>query len=687
MSFSDDYSRVLEKAQREQERRAGQRTASWFGLRGVLWLFLRQWKYLLWTTSLVSLQVVEVAILAWVHYVYLSAGSLEFLRIVSSVSLFGILSVVAVKSLPLERLAGTVRNTGERQRIRVLQLGKLLFLAVALICAGIAFYIVQFTTLHFTAPPAFRAVLMAGLISLPFDVLSTFLFYHLRYFPQATLRKPYRLISIGFYILSLGFLYLDIPLAFLVCNVLPRFILIRALWRQTARESWLRIFVLKIRKLSDAYLYIHRFLPRLFWIALGLALLEASLYIVFSAVSRESPDAGLLIYFAHKICHVTLILGAKTVLILFNQSQLYRRARFSRGILRIQRQVWIGFLVYAAIATGLLPLLLMKRNVVGWASPVGETFQLSGTLMLALIVIVVIRSLALVHCLWLVNIPKRVWGWLGRFLPVVSVYIAVRIAQWSAGELEQGKVEDVFLQVLWWDGVTHLVIGVLLAFAMFQKAPPIAGGPSLRELVGRGRRREGALLWIRFWPKTDFATTDSYHHASIRNVLGATVLPLHQRTAVAFFESTSENDARYRLLESFGAVIEEVYEGNDVLRWYEFTIGRKSPDAGGKQGKEWANIISAGKVPEGCMSLSRRSKRWPLEGFNDEEIQTKAASFVARIESKNDWIPSLRAGDKGFLYWRDSTGERLFYVFPEKRNFFDQYRFRCFLQSVCGGGA
>lgn len=70
--------------------------------------------------------------------------------------------------------------------------------------------------------PIYRAVLVAGVLALPFDLFSSYMFYNLRAFRPAAMRLDIRPIAIGVHLVALVWLYLDLPLLFLCTVLAPR---------------------------------------------------------------------------------------------------------------------------------------------------------------------------------------------------------------------------------------------------------------------------------------------------------------------------------------------------------------------------------------------------------------------------------------------------------------------------------
>ncbi len=350
----------------------------------------RQQKYLLWAFYLVGTQVLEIFILAKAHLVFFSPESLFVLRLLSSFTLVGVVGAIAVRRVIIEKRSED--DYGEHDAASTVKtLAHVLFLATAALTLIISLYVLYGTNLTLSSAPMFRAVIIAGLCALPFDTLTTFLFYN-----RSTLGAPppsrrIRYWFFGFSILALLSLFSSYPLLYLFLKLTPRVITAFYLWSSFTRLSLQELLGFSFISNSARIAMVDTF--KRIGPACGLlAAQEVSFFLVTAPLVSSFEWAGLTIYFAHKMIHTASMIGFKGALPLVRWRTLAQRLCDKTLQHDFSFKLFVTTVFSAFLSFVILPPLLARNWLFIYASPTGEFDTFNPILIPALAIFVFAHS-------------------------------------------------------------------------------------------------------------------------------------------------------------------------------------------------------------------------------------------------------------------------------------------------------
>lgn len=432
-------------------------------------LFKRQKTYLFWITALMMVQISEIAILAFSHFIFFPPESLDILRVLSSLSFIGILAAFNTRFFDYKKELSAPMST------RMIFCARFLFLAAACISLLLSAYVIFFTNLHLSTPPIYRAVILAGIMGLPFDILNTFVIYNLKHFDVSPIRGKFRIYSCASLITALIFLALGNSAFYLAFILLPRLFFSTYLWRKITGSSF---SFLTFHRHAESGLpaYLTAFLKSLAPVFALYAAMETSLFLIFGRLVHFDADLALIVFFCHKIIHVATILGVKSNFIFARHIRFLSFIGEKRSIANVYRALgWITAF-YASICLFLLPLIFLKKEVLLWASPIGDYFELTPLFFCATVLLVFGRTFPLVFAAWLLQgIDAK------RTLIICSVLsLAVgAMSHYSAGFLVMRyDTVDIFLTFVFLDLLTAAFITRSILKTIMQSKPAQAPAAS-----------------------------------------------------------------------------------------------------------------------------------------------------------------------------------------------------------------
>lgn len=330
--------------------------------------------YFGWASLNLVYQLLELFLLAFVHYIFISPEALNLLRFFPSSSI-----LAAVLSLQLrffvrrsdfdpQAKKDHLRYTAQK----LLQLGLILSLLATV-------YVLFFTTLHFSAPPIFRAVILAGIIGLCFDGILSFSFFSIPIARKIIVLPKLRMVAIASMLPSLACVYFDLPLLYLLFRVLPKGIATIFVVKAVMGLEWRSLFYHPgFQFVSPLWKKIcqHSFLIQ--------ASLEFALLVGFSSIASDYQNAAILLFFIHKMYHVSLILQIKFGFRRFRELRILQVLPVMLKTGNWLKNIVLSFLIHSGFALLLLPVLYLKRNLLLWISPTGESIELSWLLWVAM---------------------------------------------------------------------------------------------------------------------------------------------------------------------------------------------------------------------------------------------------------------------------------------------------------------
>ena len=382
-SYSAQYStlvRKLETAKTRMQRVANPAPIRFWDLLSAF--FLRQSSYLLWSVTVIALQLLEVLTLAWVHFIYFPPESLILLRASSSFLCGTICFSAGVRVYLSQR----TKRSQVQYRGGLEALSHLVFW-FGTACSTVAILWILFGTfLHLNSPPIFRAVMLGTLLVLPFDMLSTFQLYNARFLALSPPERSTRLLALALNFLGLLLIALDLPLIYLLARLAPRFILLSSTFRMM-KSSPLRL------------LYFPRIVPHLLELASSGLLplfvvftLEVSLFLSLNAFTRVQEDISVLVFLAHKLVHFGMILSVKSILEWYPRISKAKRRRDAKLLTLLSRRFFIVCAICAGTAMLFTPVVMLKHDVLLWISPTGDYLEVSSLLLLVLALLIFFRT-------------------------------------------------------------------------------------------------------------------------------------------------------------------------------------------------------------------------------------------------------------------------------------------------------
>ncbi len=455
MSFREKLAEIeqsqIRRRLRNQERKS---------LKPTLYFFSGQGRFLVWASGLFLIQIVEVAIIAAVHRVYFPPISTFGLRLVSGLSLLPIFLTLLIEFQNRALYQNRVQEASLLPRQQVLSWARVLFLVFSVVgFAVIAFFAVA-TDLHLSTPPIFRALLLSSFVSLPWDAVIVFLFLNLRSLGVYEIPRL-RWVGVLSLVASLAALVANHSAIYLVLKLVPKIWISMLLWRALTRHpisalwsfSPLRVF----RQIP-----IHTALRSRVIQSLGVfCALEFVFLFVTHSLLKGQTNWGFVLYFVTRMSHFGILLGARLQLKTPELSEHHSK-----------------FWTLAALTSlCLLPLLYLKREVVFWTLPTGESFEWN----IALAGVVV--GVALARVLVFFSVQRRVLSFVYEFHRMGWACVAL--------------VLFVILGLVWKDKSSGAWLGFWLGleglfllggcFVMRPRRSPLLGttGPQLWPELGR----------------------------------------------------------------------------------------------------------------------------------------------------------------------------------------------------------
>ncbi len=325
--------------------------------------------YFLWFALLLMTQAVEVYILAYTHHLYAPGISLKALRTLSVITVFGFLVLFPLRSEP-SRIHGKVSRFDEHSFLKIV--AQILFLVSALIAALLEAYLVFFSDLLLVTAPLMRAVLLAGIVSLPFDVLLIYLFYNLSKLgvPWLTFRpRIVTLVSLAASLLALSIG--NIPL-FLVLKITPKAFLAVLLWRSCGGRILDLFFISheSIRRHCSQIVALGRaFLP----LALSFLFFDLSMLFLGKGIVRSDSAIGLLLFVVHKLSHLAYILSFRVILTGHRALHSVLRYGTARDVRETLSHSFSLGALFILLSFTCIPLLLFQRELFGFSWIEGDS--------------------------------------------------------------------------------------------------------------------------------------------------------------------------------------------------------------------------------------------------------------------------------------------------------------------------
>src|SRR5262249_37547814 len=122
--------------------------------------------------------ILEIFILIRFHYAFPPTSGLTALRVISSLSLLGLLAALSFRWADFDSQVGQLSHSTYLLRLsRIHDCARRIIILASLGSLMIGLWVVVFSRLQLSSPPAFRAVIFNGIASLPIDVTATFLLY------------------------------------------------------------------------------------------------------------------------------------------------------------------------------------------------------------------------------------------------------------------------------------------------------------------------------------------------------------------------------------------------------------------------------------------------------------------------------------------------------------------------------
>ena len=709
--YQRSYAALADKLTEREEKRRALAEAPVFSFGFLSFLLFRQWRYLLWTFVVIGLQLGEVSILAFVHFIYFPPESLQILRLLSGVSLVGILAAKAMKGLQIDALAPGANSRSERQQMRVLLIAKALLLFGAVVSVAIASYITFGTTLHFTTPPIYRAILVSGLLALPFDLFSTFIFYNLSCFPKVVLRKNFRTIAVASYAIGLVFLYFGNPIFYMAMVLAPRFFLSGILWAKTSKQPWKALFTFRLEKAKDSGLFFFHFVRRLIPAVFYVGVLDLSIYAVFHFVCEADANLALLLFFCHKMTHVATALGIKTNLYYGRQLAGSLAISDKKATRQVFVKLFVAVIFYAGIAMSLFPVLLAKRNLVFWASPAGEYTSLSTTLVLAMVAMVFSRSLSAICASWMTQRPVPRWRYLLGLMAIVVPTTWGLIK--SQSFLLTDTAESVFLTLLIVDLTANLVNAAWTSWnankSKQKSALPASATFTDLATTIRNKKpgRQASLLFLTFWPGYRFSIFDRFSRQNLHSLLSKEGLIVRWGASSCFILEPSSGPSAHSVLiaqirKEYSSVLKSIkatqvpgaslrdalpllFETSSPLRSLLAAENLEEPALPSPPTKSFLlaledekNFSTPAKKFDDGSWLIRFDEGWQISEVEDEEARLALRAFILKRQGDSDFLaPSPRKNslESGIIpLVRPDQSMALLWLTPESRDCFQSLR-------------
>lgn len=627
--------------------------------------------YFFWTLALMSFQVLEVLILGFVHYVYFPPVSLDILRVLSTLTL-----IPLVLSF-YQRVEASQSKILEENEVREHYFQKARWVFVGGLGAAVLLvsWSLAFTNLHFSAPPIFRAVLLAGMVSLPLDALMAYLFSSAPSLRKYFLLPQARLSTILSMTLALGCLALDWPLLYLMVRILPKLWICFRVWSKISGSPF-RSLLHDLRGPTSQEWSL-QLRSSLLWILI----LEIGFYASFFSLTRQDSTAGLFIFFIHKMIHTGCVMSLKIL------NPFYRRLQFAMN-LRSQttrKKVLKNFIWASALASTLtlllIPLFEIKHAFLSWASPTGDYFVIPW----------VILGLSVV------SVVTRVWTLSLHSLPLSQPSLALSFLRFMAFILVPALAFAFGPQLLriW---TINEVFGFAVALDLLCQGGILIAIPSLLKNHSEGSRDESKIqqttlaeflrilvlspaapvrrIWkIQYWRQ---AQVQEISLSGVKQIRGILWHQKDQALVVADFESLG--DARR---------IEEIVltAQSHLIRQFD----RSSVDMNENfvapilSALPWVSTLKNLQSKENLHRvrwIAYRNEDWRLpKDLETSEIQRIHAYLEQLYRSEEFVLPTIwkSAASKGLVHInKDGQPWALGLVSPQERPLIDGIRHLCF---------
>lgn len=358
---------VIEREQRGEELRRKLADPSIHQSHPVIGPLIRsQRQYILWHLLFLVLHLAELVVLALVHRVYFPPESLFILRVCSSLSVLSSVVAFGISMLP--------EGARDSSRPSIVSLGRLIF-QISLAAVAVLTILLTFGgALSFTSPVIFRVLVFSVLFTLPFDVLTQFLFVNQGRLPGLIGMRSSRAWLVLGDVVSLWCLYQNLPLLCLVARVVPRVLLALGLWRSGMARPIRELFISPLfTDVTERKGLMHLWRNCRGGILAALAL-ELWLYMALYAMQTQVEGLQVLVFVFHKVVHFGFIIGVRLG---FRQPRIWTsadpRLRNESTAFAIMRTFWVG--ASAAIVSLLFaPALWLQKDIVLWSSHLGERY-------------------------------------------------------------------------------------------------------------------------------------------------------------------------------------------------------------------------------------------------------------------------------------------------------------------------
>lgn len=644
----------------------------------IKFLFYRQRLYLFWTISIISFQILEVLLLATQHFVYLPPDGLNILRLISVSSL-----IAATTALHLRLL----RSKAIESRQIVVWFSQAVFSVSLVVAFAASFYLIQFTPLEFSSPPIFRSVLIAGLISLPLDAVLSFLFYSLGV-QKRLVYVPFTRSYVFFSLIgALVCLYYNMPILYLVVRFVPKLIILAWVWRKLTDSEFLRLFRLNElwRNFNQTYEGVLRGLGRSYIL---LAAFEVSLLFSFGVLSHGNQNLAVIIFLIHKSIHIASLMNLKTGFRLIRDERAFSQFRVPKKRYFLDKYISIA-LLHSLCVVAFFPLLFLKKELVFWISPTGESLNISTIILLAVIFLSFCRSFGLLTMVRPCRLNLIQVAFLGAGLPL-AVFLVID----SMGFLFS-PIESLMI-VLCTDSAIWLFYGLKAGFSKLQQQPLQI--PRLVHFLNQvqllcSAQPSGAQVLFKLELFKDCKNKPEVIELLGQHFEEFVQIGNYQLLGFRGFKSeTEQNSFQKQLLAAFGGFIYEVKNvrlGNhDGVKALSTLFGSKA----------WKEIIF-------CRESNIQSLPKP-EAFSAEalyHVRKKAGAWQVNKEISIDQMKSLEEsieafrnegfrayqwrGSKGFVFIVDESGALVgvdFYL-PGHREWISHLRYQQFSKAISFG--
>jgi hypothetical protein len=364
---SVNLDRELEKIRRRRQGDAALRDGILQPLRVALPLFVQLRSFLIWSALLAVFELVEVWILLEKYHTFLVGGALGVLRLVAVARLLPLAALIGLRTLvPL-------RTPGRREIVLGIANG---FLVISTVIALVLVaWLTFFTDFYASASPFVRAIVLAGIVALPFESFSTLLIFNFNTLTSRPLPRPIRLITYGCILGALAALWGGFSSGYFVLRLLGAVVLPIAMvsilgWEVISP----RLGLARLERIVAA-LYATVVRGRAPTSGSGVAWFSvqmAGLYFVWemaffhwSMRFKEEQAVSLLLFVLHKVAHFSSLLSFRFLLRHIQRLGRVVRAQVQNEIRRVVNlldvaTVWcvsIGFVL-------MVPFALVKERLI-----------------------------------------------------------------------------------------------------------------------------------------------------------------------------------------------------------------------------------------------------------------------------------------------------------------------------------